>query len=148
MRWQHLTAGPRRLLPLLAAAFLIGCGGGGDKPASVSGKVTYKGKTVTSGVVVLVGADGKTSDPGTVQPDGTYSIAHAPAGAVKVSFDNPPPPRVQRQPGAKADPEAQEAAREAARYVPTPLQYKDPAKSGVTLDLKRGKNANCDINLQ
>jgi hypothetical protein len=148
MNWQCVTAGPRRLLPLFAAALLAGgCGGGGDKPASATGKVTYNGKTVTSGVVVLVGADGKVSDPGQVQPDGTYSIARAPAGSVKVSFDNPPPPVIDRKAPAK-DPEVQEARKEAARYVPTPLQYKDPAKSGVTLELKRGKNTNCDINLK
>jgi hypothetical protein len=139
----------RRLLPLLALSLLAGCGGGGDKPAAVSGHVTYKGKAVTSGVVVLVGADGKASDPGPVQADGSYSIAHAPAGAVKVSFDNPPPPRVQRQPGARQqDPEAQEAAQEAARYVATPLGYKDPQKSGLALTLKPGKNADCNIDLR
>jgi hypothetical protein len=146
MSWQRMAT-RLRPLPLLAAALLVGgCGGGGDKPASVSGKVTYKGKTVTSGVVVLVGADGKTSDPGPVQTDGTYSIAHAPAGTVKVAFDNPPPPPVDRHAGAK-DPEAKEKAEEAARYVPTPQQYKDPEKTGVTLTLKRGKNENADVNL-
>jgi hypothetical protein len=128
-----------------AALFAGGCGAGGDKPASVSGRVTFNGKPVTSGVVVLVGADGKSSDPGAVQADGTYSIAKSPAGKVKVAFDNPPPP-VNVQRGA-ANPEAKEEAAAAARYTPTPLTYNNPDQSGVTLDLKAGKNENIEIKL-
>jgi hypothetical protein len=114
--------------------------------------VTYNGKPVTSGVVVLVGKDGKTSDLGHVKEDGTYSIAKAPSGPVKVSFDNPAPDPVPKaQPGVKnaaADEEANDAAEQARKYVPTPPKYNDPEKSGLTFDLKAGKNENCDINLQ
>ncbi|HEY7308262.1 MAG TPA: hypothetical protein VH643_02765 [Gemmataceae bacterium] len=145
--WQRATAGPRSALPLFIAALLTsGCGMGGDRPATVSGRVTYNGKTVTSGTVVLVGADGKASDPGAVQPDGTYSIARSPAGTVKVVFDNPPPPPIDKRLPA-SDPEFKEATDAAARYVPTPPQYQVPEKSGLTLELKAGKNANSDINL-
>jgi hypothetical protein len=136
----------RRLGPysLLVAAILAlaGCRGG-DRPASVSGKVTYLGRPVTSGVVVLVGADGKTSTPGAVGPDGTYRIAQAPAGTVRVAFDNPPPQRV-----APGNPEAGDAAQALARYVPTPLEYRDAARSGLTLELKRGTNPDRDIELR
>jgi hypothetical protein len=135
---------------VLVAALAVGCAGG-DKPASASGHVTYNGKPVTSGTVVLVAPDGKTSNPGPVQPDGTDSITASPAGTVKVVFDNPPPPRPTAPPGQKAaanDPEAKEKAEEAARYVPTPPKYKDPNQSGVTLNLKRGNNPNSDIVLQ
>jgi hypothetical protein len=136
----------RRLGPfsLLIAAFLAlaGCQGG-NRPASVSGKVTYLGRPVTSGVVVLVGADGKTSTPGVVGPDGTYRIAQAPAGSVRVAFDNPPPQRV-----APGNPEAVDVAQAFARYVPTPLNYRDAAQSGLTLELKRGANPNRDIELK
>jgi hypothetical protein len=121
---------------------LAGCKGG-ELPAAVSGKVSYQGKPVTSGVVVLVGADGKASTTGAVGPDGTYCIAQAPAGTVRVAFDNPPPQRV-----APGDPEARDAAQAAARYVPTPLQYRDAAQSGLTLELKRGTNPNRDIELK
>jgi hypothetical protein len=131
---------------LFTAALLAGCGAGGDKPASVSGHVTFNGKPVTSGTVTLVGPDGKASDPGTVKPDGTYSIAKSPAGKVKVGFDNPPPPPVVNQPGV-VNPEAQEQAETAARYTPTPLAYSNPDQSGVTLDIKAGKNDNVEIKL-
>lgn len=132
---------------VLAGTLLAGgCGGGGDRPASVSGRVTYNGKSVTSGTVVLLSTDGKASDPAAVQPDGTFSIAKAPAGTVKVVFDNPPPPRVDRRLPAN-DPEAQAASAGAGRYVLTPPHYKDPTKSGLTLELKSGKNPNSDITL-
>ncbi len=129
----------------------LGCGEASDKPASVSGRVTYKGKAVTSGIVVLVGKDGKVSDPGPVQADGTYKIAKAPVGPMKVSFDNPPPAHATAPPGQKLpahDPEAQENAKESARYVATPAKFKDPEHSGVTLEIKKGKNENCDIALK
>ncbi len=137
---------------LLVAGCLIlaGCGGG-RLASSVSGKVMYQGRPVTSGMVVLVAPDGKTSDPGPVHPDGTYTIQHAPTGTVKVSFDNPPPAHASA-PGAGQNPaaqqEAQAAAAEAKLYVPTPLQYKDPEKSGLTLQLKKGKNEHCDLDLK
>jgi hypothetical protein len=148
MQRQRATAYPAQALSLLAVTLLAsGCGGGGDKPASVSGHVTYNGKAVTSGTVVLLGADGTASATGAVQPDGTYSIAKSPAGKVKVVFDNPPPPPVDRRLPAD-DPESRAAAEDAARYVPTPPHYKDPESSGLTLELQKGKNPNSDITLR
>jgi hypothetical protein len=151
MTWQQPTQRARRLVVALGIAALLGaagCGGGGDKPASVSGTVTYKGKPVTSGVVVLIGKDGKASDPGAVQADGTYRIAHAPVGTVTVVFDNPAPERPSGSKLPANDPEAQAEAETAKRYVPTPAKYKDPAKSGLTLEIKRGTNTGKDIELQ
>jgi hypothetical protein len=151
MSAQHRTGGVRSPLTLLLPLALVGLSGcaGGDLPASVAGKVTYRGKPVTSGVVVLVGEDGKVSQPASVQPDGTFTIAHAPAGKVKVSLDNPRPvvphvPAAARS--ASVDEEAREAAAQARLYVPTPPKFKDPDQSGVTLDLHRGSNT-CDIAL-
>jgi hypothetical protein len=149
MFWRRKPLGMRlvsALIFLLAALALGGCTAS-DKAASVSGKVTYNGKPVTSGVVVLVGKGGKASDPGQVQDDGTYSIAHAPTGTVKVSFDNPPP-YATRGGGAAADEEAKEAAAQAKKYVATPPKYKDPDQSGLTFELKVGRNDNCDLPLR
>jgi len=133
------------LVFLVAGLALCGCTSS-DKAASVSGKVTYNGKPVTSGVVVLIGKGGKMSDLGEVKDDGTYSIAHAPTGTVKVSFDNPPP-YTTRGGGAAADEEAKEAAAQAKKYVATPPKYKDPDQSGLTFELKVGRNDNCDLQL-
>jgi hypothetical protein len=148
MQRRRATVGLAQALVLLAVTLLAsGCGGDSDKPASVSGRVTYNGKAVTSGTVVLLGADGTASAASVVQPDGTYSIAKSPAGTVKVVFDNPRPWPVDRRLPAD-DPESRAAAEDIARYVPTPPHYKDPVMSGLTLELRAGKNPNSDITLR
>jgi hypothetical protein len=135
------------LAALLSVMVLSGCSG--EPNATVSGKVTYKGKPVTSGVVVLVGQGGQASAPGVVREDGTYVITKAPVGPVKVSFDNPPPylPPQAYQRQAPMDKETKEAIKLASRYSPTPPQYKNPALSGLSVELKRGSNQ-FDIALQ
>jgi hypothetical protein len=152
MSAQHRPGGVRSPLALLLPLALVGLSGcaGGDLPASVAGKVTYRGKPVTSGVVVLVGEDGKVSQPASVQPDATFTIPRAPAGKVKVSFDNPRPVIPYVPPGtrtASVDEETRETVAQARLYVPTPAKFKDPDQSGITLDLHRGSNT-CDIALQ
>lgn len=132
------------LAAFVMAALLAGGCGGGDQPASVSGRVLYNNKPVTSGTVTLLGENGKASDPGMVKADGTYFIAKAPAGKVKVSFSNPPPTPI-GNPTNPTDPEVKERADGAARYVATPQKFGDANQSGLTLDLKAGKNENCDI---
>src|SRR5262245_2156892 len=75
------------LLPLIGG--LAGCGAGvGD----VSGKVTYQGKTVVCGSVVLVGPDGMTK-VGTIQQDGTYVVKGVGAGQVGVAVFSLDPAR-------------------------------------------------------
>src|SRR4051812_44690714 len=77
----------------LAALLVLGVSGCGGT-ATVSGKVTYNGRPVTSGTVVFMDADGRPSPPAYIQADGTYSASNVPVGAVRVAIDNPPPPAV------------------------------------------------------
>src|SRR5262245_41962740 len=55
------------LLVVLAAA--AGCGG----TATVNGKVTYQGRPVLSGSVIVLNADG-TARSGVILRDGTYAV--------------------------------------------------------------------------
>lgn len=134
---------------LLILGFLAA--GGCDAPsAKVAGNVTYQGKPVTSGLVVFIDAAGRATLPASVQSDGSFTISKAAVGPVKVSFDNPVPPRLPRgRPGSTAaeDPELVQMARAIANYTPTPAKYKDPAESGIEFDLKPGANV-CDIELK
>jgi hypothetical protein len=132
---------------LAAGVCLPGCG---RSAPTVSGKVSYRGRPVTSGVVVFVGAGGKASRPAVIKEDGSYTATGVPVGPVKVAVDNPPPlGRVWGNSAAPPanDPEVQEAARRAASYVPTPHHYGDANQSGLSTTLKSGKNA-YDIQLQ
>jgi hypothetical protein len=134
---------------LLAALGVLGCGG---SQGSVKGKVMFQGKPLTGGVVVLVGSDGKVSSPGDIQPDGSYCIARAPLGKVKVTVDNPPPPNytwgeVPEVPEAQAkDAEVQAGLARAKSYVAIPLTYKDPQQTPLSLEVQGGENYH-DINL-
>jgi hypothetical protein len=135
-------------LLLLTLAGVPGCG---KRLASVSGKVTYKNKPVTSGNVVFVGADGQPSPPAPIQPDGTYTATKVTPGPAKVVVDNPPPlnhGHGQHVPKEMAnDPEIREAAKQTKSYVPTPPKYGDAKQSDLSADLKPGSN-NFDIQLK
>ncbi len=75
------------LAPLLA--LLAGCGGG-DKRATVSGKVTVAGKAgLSGGIIRFISAENPNRiGGGTIKPDGTYEVTDAPVGECKVIIDN------------------------------------------------------------
>jgi hypothetical protein len=127
----------------LLLAALPGAGGCARQLASVSGSVSYRGKPVTSGSVIVKSADGERVASAPILPDGTFRLRRAPTGPVKVAVDNPAPPRsVPAHPGKNA-PEAdevREAAEQARRFVALPPRYKDPDLSGITTTLQGGAN--------
>src|SRR5437763_7171045 len=80
----------RRLLaclPLVLLLTLSGCGAG---TATLGGKVTYRGRPVTSGSIIVVHEDG-TARVGVIEPDGTYSVEGVKRGRVKVGVLSPDP---------------------------------------------------------
>jgi len=130
----------RRVLPLVLL-LAVAAGGCGRKTAPVRGKVTYMGTPLTMGTVIIISDDGLTSVRGPIQPDGTYEIAKAPIGKVKVGVSNPPPmgaPGGQALSGSPDDPETKQAAALAAKYVPSPDTYTHPDKSGLTEEVPSG----------
>src|SRR5262249_59053460 len=56
----------------------------GSETATVTGKVTFQDKPVTSGSVVFYGDNGQV-DSGLLDAEGKYTIARAPVGVVKVA---------------------------------------------------------------
>jgi hypothetical protein len=139
--WTRSRARLAALLVLAASAGVLGCG---TKTGTVSGKVSYGNKTVTSGEVLFLTQDGKSGAHAAVQPDGTYQAINVPLGTLKVGLQNPPPlyyQQIKNRPrGVADDPEMQEAAKRAAHYVPTPPKYQDPNQSGLTTNVKPGEN--------
>jgi len=55
-------------------AFLPGCGRDGFGTAPVKGKITYKGKPLTTGTILFKPEGDKPSATGEIQPDGTYVL--------------------------------------------------------------------------
>jgi hypothetical protein len=138
LRWsRNLLAFP---LALLLVVVLSGCGA---SVARVSGKVTYQGKDLTSGTVNFIGPDNKVApDSAIIQPDGTYTAGKVPIGANKITVTTSAgsagglPPQ-QPLPGMPSVPTA----------VAIPGKYGNPETSGLTLDVKPGRQT-FDIPLQ
>src|SRR4051794_17669711 len=68
----------------LLAFFALGCQGRGD----MTGKVSYKGKPVPFGTVLVQSNDG-SSHQANIEPDGTYSIQGVLVGTVRVAVNSP-----------------------------------------------------------
>lgn len=131
---------------------LAGCEAG---KADVTGKVTYQGKPVVWGTVIVQGPDGVAVN-GTIAPDGTYAVRGVTAGPAKLGV-------VSRNPGVRgmavsrggrggkeegAAPAAPLAAGpEKGKWFPLPPAAEDPEKSGLTANFGGGSNAH-DIELK
>jgi hypothetical protein len=115
----------------------VGLSGCGSKRASVSGKVTYQGEALSSGLVVFVDRDGKVSQPAGIEVDGAYAADNVPLGHVTVCVEVFPLSGGDGSPEAAKD-RSKDQAR--PRYVPIPPKYRDAKQSDLTLDVKPGTN--------
>lgn len=73
-RWNHALKtmiGPMMLLFILG---LVGCGSDSPHVVPVKGKVSYQGKPLTSGTVMLVPDGDGFGATGQIQPDGTFTL--------------------------------------------------------------------------
>jgi hypothetical protein len=148
-----MTLKSRLVLALPLCLFVVfGC----DKtnsstPASVSGKVTYKGEPVSGGVLMFnpkPGTAGVVSST-ILNPDGTYSVAQAPSGEFTVTVDTEflnPDKKTQAYPGSggKAMPSSTPPPSKAppgaeGKYVKIPKKYSDAKTSTLTAKLTSGK---------
>jgi len=123
---------------VFALTFLAGCTGGGA--ASVTGKVTYRGKPLTTGTVYLAGPDGVQA-ASAINPDGTYQMFAVAAGPVKIGVISLKPQPVRGRPAkqaAGAPPPAPPP--DVTGWVEIPEKHADPLTSGLTTDLKSGAN--------
>jgi hypothetical protein len=92
--------------------------------AKVSGKVLFKGKAVTAGVIIFVDKKGKTySAP--LEADGTYALEKLPPGEYRVVIDT---------------------AKVKKNRVLVPIKYSDPKKTPLRSTVAKGDN-NYDIQL-
>jgi hypothetical protein len=134
-----------RVILLAGLLLAAGCAGGTD----VTGKVTYQGKPVVYGSVVLTGPDGLPK-AAAIQPDGSFTVKKAKPGQTKVAVSSPPPPganvpKTAPKGGREADEDRRPPTAEPPappevikNWFPLPDNFGDPEKSGVTVDVKAG----------
>lgn len=142
----------RTWLAVTLLAGVAGCGGG---KADVSGKVTFQGKPVVTGTVVVRGSDG-VDIPGTIQRDGSYTVQGVASGTVKIAIISRDPTFHAKEMAARAAAKKREAGKRGADaevtpetipWFPLPDKYESVETSGVTTSLSAGANQ-FDIVLQ
>ncbi len=117
----------------------------GTPKANVTGRVTYQGRPVIWGSVVIAGKDGRSA-AGPIKPDGTFEVANAPTDAVSVAVVSRDPLlqtwatniKVSRNRPTRAAFSASPVDRK--KWFPLPAKFEDPSNSGVATTLKRGDN--------
>jgi hypothetical protein len=146
-----------RVFSFLAVAALVGSAGCGAKVATVSGKVTFQGKPVVYGTVSIIGPDGITKS-GSINPDGSFTVAGVGVGEGKVAVTSLKPPdgtgggkakgggrdagddeRKPEKPDPAAPPEV------IKNWFPIPSKYGDHKQSGLTVPVGDGKPVTIDL---
>jgi hypothetical protein len=127
---------------VVAACGILGCGAKGPKLAPVTGKVTFQGKPVESGMVRFSNPQAGIDIMALLQPGGTYSVRMAkgdglPEGSYSVAVL---PPRIVAPVGTMKMPPV-------PPRPDIPPKYREPATSGLTLTVKPEANT-LDINMQ
>lgn len=114
---------------LLAVA---GCGGGGDRPEAVTGRVLYHGTPLAGGTIVFDpdperGGDGPVAG-GEIGPDGRYAL--------------------RPEDGSGVSPGWHRVTFAAASGTTLPARYSDPARSGQSCEVKAGRANEINFDLQ
>ena len=121
------------LLAFCGIVFLAGCGGGG-KPASVTGQVTFAGAAVENGSIRFDAMEDTQSDPAAAKiTSGQYEIpstAGLNAGKFRVTIT------ASQSMGRKMDPEAGEEVEVLREIIPEKYNL----NSELTADLTPGEN--------
>jgi hypothetical protein len=137
------------LVVFLSALALAGCG---PRTGIVSGKVTYKNAPLGSGTITFIGGPkGDKSQWSPISADGSYQVSNVPVGNVKITVETTAPSNLGSVGGMKppsvpgvAPPPDQSTlggadATKQGTYVPIPGKYKDAEQSGLSMEVKPGK---------
>jgi hypothetical protein len=146
LRWQRLVMLPAALGLCLALAGLSGCQKG---RAVVKGKVTFNGVPLTAGTVSFMASPSRLGS-GTINSDGTYTVADAPIGEVTVTVSTPPrrmgparmdkpPPGMKGMPKEMLPPGYEEEGKKAGKMVPAPEKYGSFESSPLKYTVQKGE---------
>lgn len=133
----------QRIATIVLALVFAGCGGGGGKTSSTSGRVTYKGQPVPKANVSFTPVEGASrAATGLTDADGNYTLGTFAAsdGAIPGNYRVSIIAR-----GADRPPKAGETGSGMpGEMMPgdpiIPTKYFAPDSSGLTFEVKRGSN--------
>jgi hypothetical protein len=140
---RHVLAG------CMTCLVLVGCGGR-HPTAKVSGKVTYQDKALNSGTVNFVSEKEGIANPvasGSISEDGSYAIANAPVGPVKISIITVKPITPKQQLSNGKTPTKASGAAPTTAWIEIPAHYRDPATSNLSYTVVPGDQKH-DITLK
>lgn len=139
------SAAVRLLLGAVCCALAVGGSGCAKPTARVSGTAKFRGKLLTSGVVVFVEREtNRPTPPAYIRSDGTYVVPVAQVGPAVVLIQTPRPIRPEGLP--RDSPEYKEYEIQSATYVEIPIRFVDLKAAVVATDLQSGDNV-FDIDL-
>lgn len=118
------------------AALMLAAAGCGPSQATVSGKVTLRGKPVTAGTVMFVGNNNQIAT-GKLDEQGHYVAPRVPMGSLKVAVQTLRPEQLQSM--ANQSKEASALPSRLANLVPVPQKYTDPETSGLTCQVNQAQ---------
>ena len=120
----------------------------GKPLADVNGTVTYRGKPITCGSVILCGSDGRQLQ-GQIKPDGSFSVAKVPEGNVRIaviSVDRTTPsPRATQPADGTLAPADGEGPATSSEHTPIPNEFSDVNRSGLLMKVHGPTNHNLDL---
>jgi hypothetical protein len=122
--------------------FFAGCGPASVPTASVTGKVSYKGKPLTAGTVSFL--NGGTVSSSLIQ-NGQYTVPNAAVGANKIGVVTPSAPDAKQMKMKMGD---KDVSAQAPEIVAVPPKYNDPENSGLAYTVTAEKTQTYDIDLK
>jgi hypothetical protein len=122
---------------LCAALCLAGCSGESRfETAAVQGKITYRGKPLSSGTIMFVPKDDRPSAVGEIQPDGVYRLTTYRENDGAVLGDHAVMITAVEDNANKLPEE-----RSGLPQLLIPLKYASHTESGLTAEVKAGSNS-------
>lgn len=106
--------------------------------ASLTGKITYKGKPVPYALVILVNGD--SSSTGAADAHGSYTVPYAPVGKVSVGI-NTAAGRGMMMSATMAAAQGGDKSGKPS-FLDVPEKFFDPKTSGITAEVKDTKEPN------
>ena len=131
---------------VLAVLALAGCGKG---HGVVTGTVTFQGRPLVYGSVVILASDGIPRNAH-ILPGGSYTLPDVPCGDAKLAVHSPDPAqmdellkaeKIKVQKGLSRSLDRKLPDIDRAKWFPIPPGYGDFEKSGLELSVQEGTNS-------